>query len=175
MTTDFLADTPVISRIYCPGCEPTTDPTREIVESRYCHFHSPPSGGLDDEAVTTAFLSGVAEAEGHTCRLWADWLRSVRRAAASVVAGAMLGSAVTTWAQAPSAEASGSGVRGDGGRVSCETQLAVATTWAGVIKQQRDQYDVLIATQQVALDKLRAEIEAMKKAAAAREPKGDQP
>jgi hypothetical protein len=35
--------------MYCPGCEPEADPTREILDVRWCESHSPVRGGLDDD------------------------------------------------------------------------------------------------------------------------------
>ena len=34
--TDYTRDTPSLGRTYCPGCEPETDPTSEILDVRWC-------------------------------------------------------------------------------------------------------------------------------------------
>jgi hypothetical protein len=73
--TDFLADAPVVARAYCPGCEPGADPTREILDVRWCDAHAPQRDGPDDATVTSdAFLSGSAEAGGDANRLWCELL-----------------------------------------------------------------------------------------------------
>ena len=73
--TDFLADAPIVARAYCPGCEPGADPTREILDVRWCDAHAPARDGSDDATVTSdAFLSGSAEAGGDANRLWCELL-----------------------------------------------------------------------------------------------------
>ena len=63
--SDWLPDTPCMARTYCPGCEPESDPSVEILDTRWCDHHSPPRDGAVDEAVvTSAYLSGSAEAGG---------------------------------------------------------------------------------------------------------------
>ena len=71
--TDFLTDTPVVARSYCPGCEPHADPHHEILDVHWCDAHVPARDGLDDAAVTSeALLSGSAEAGGDVNRLWCE-------------------------------------------------------------------------------------------------------
>ena len=43
-----------------PSCEPDTDPTRDLVELRWCPTHAPAWGGTDDLLVP--FRGGVATA-----------------------------------------------------------------------------------------------------------------
>ena len=77
--TDHLPDTPGIARAYCPGCEPDTDPSQEILDVRWCESHSPARDGPDDEVVaTSAYLSGSAEAGGDDNRRWCDVLHGRR-------------------------------------------------------------------------------------------------
>lgn len=69
--TDPLADSPALGRPYCPGCEQNADPTREILDPRWCATHTPSWDGLDDARVTTkAILSGNAEAGGRDNASW---------------------------------------------------------------------------------------------------------
>lgn len=73
--TDFLADSTTAARSYCPKCEPNTDPTREILDPKWCATHTPSWAGLDDARVTTeAILSGNAEAGGPDNRRWCEVL-----------------------------------------------------------------------------------------------------
>lgn len=73
--TDFLTDTPVVARSYCPGCEPDTDPVREILDVRWCDAHTPARDGPDDAVVASdAYLSGSAEAGGDVNRRWCELL-----------------------------------------------------------------------------------------------------
>jgi hypothetical protein len=71
--SDYIADTPSIARLYCPGCEPEADPTSEILDVRWCEAHSPVRGGADDEVVSAAaYLSGSSEAGGDDNRRWCE-------------------------------------------------------------------------------------------------------
>ncbi len=75
MTEDYLPDSPVVSRAYCPGCEPEADPTAEVLDVRYCERHAPERDGRDDDAVRSQqYLSGSAEAGGEENRLWCDFV-----------------------------------------------------------------------------------------------------
>jgi hypothetical protein len=48
--SDHLPPTPVVTRDYCPTCEPTVDPVRELVTVFYCGAHAPILlGGADDQ------------------------------------------------------------------------------------------------------------------------------
>src|SRR5437868_1720012 len=63
--TDYTRDTPALGRTYCPGCEPETDPTLEILDVRWCDAHALQHGGADDSLVSaTAYLLGSVEAGG---------------------------------------------------------------------------------------------------------------
>jgi hypothetical protein len=82
--TEYLADSPVVARSWCPGCEPLADPTLEILDVRYCDQHAPARSGSDDTHVTSdSSLSGSAEAGGDANRLWCQLLhREAPRATA---------------------------------------------------------------------------------------------
>jgi len=68
------AVTNCLLRPYCPGCEPGSDPSSEILEMRWCESHTPARDGADDEAVTaSAYLSGSAETGGDSNRRWCTY------------------------------------------------------------------------------------------------------
>jgi hypothetical protein len=63
----------VVVRPYCPGCEPETDPTHDLVELRWCPTHTPAWGGTDDLLVTAnALPGGSGEAGGEDNRRWCE-------------------------------------------------------------------------------------------------------
>ncbi len=73
--TEYVADSPVVARAWCPGCEPFADPTLEILDIRYCDPHSPPRRGEADTTVTPeGWVSGSSEAGGESNRLWCQLL-----------------------------------------------------------------------------------------------------
>ena len=78
--TDAIADTQSLARLYCPGCEPEADPSREILDVRWCDAHAPVRGGLDDDEVLTAaaWMSGSGEAGGEDNRRWCEVLHRAR-------------------------------------------------------------------------------------------------
>jgi hypothetical protein len=79
VVTDYLPDTPNVARAYCPGCEPGADPSREILDVRWCESHCPVRDGADDEIViASAYLSGSAEAGGDDNRRWCAILHGRR-------------------------------------------------------------------------------------------------
>lgn len=85
MVPDYLAESPLVARAWCPGCEPHADPLLEILEVRWCDQHLPSRLGAADSTVTVqGFLSGSAEAGGEANRLWCQLLHRdaarVRRA-----------------------------------------------------------------------------------------------
>ena len=78
--SEIPADSPVVARAWCPGCEPFADPTLQILDIRYCDQHVPGRDGSDDGSVTTdGHLSGSAEAGGDANRLWCELLHGRRR------------------------------------------------------------------------------------------------
>lgn len=80
MTADFMPDTPVMARRYCPTCEPETDPTAEILDITWCTAHEPTRGGEEDARINTyAYLSGSGEVGGDENRAWCDLLHGRRR------------------------------------------------------------------------------------------------
>jgi hypothetical protein len=83
--TDFRADSPVLARLYCPGCEPDADPFAEILDVHWCDAHVPSRDGSDDAAVAAAIVvSGSAEAGGDGNRRWCELFhREARRATPS--------------------------------------------------------------------------------------------
>lgn len=74
--SDFLPDTPALARYYCPGCDHDADPTREILDPRWCNEHEPGRTGSADDRVTTtgAHLSGSADVGGEENKRWCDLL-----------------------------------------------------------------------------------------------------
>ncbi len=64
----------------CPGCMPDVDFTRMAdLTPEWCHEHRPSAEGSDDRRVTSAGVSGFAEAGGEDNRRWCDLLhRGVR-------------------------------------------------------------------------------------------------
>jgi hypothetical protein len=73
--SEYLADSPVVARAWCPGCEPVADPTLEILDIRYCDTHAPARVGSDDAVVTSeGYVSGSTEAGGESNRLWCELL-----------------------------------------------------------------------------------------------------
>ena len=72
--TDFIEPrSSVVVRPYCPSCEPETDPTRDLVELRWCPTHAPAWGGTDDLLVTAnALPGGSGEAGGEDNRRWCE-------------------------------------------------------------------------------------------------------
>jgi hypothetical protein len=70
---DYIRDTVVLGRIYCPGCEPEADPIDEILDVRWCEEHAPRGTGLDDAmAGARLSVSGTSEAGGEGNRRWCD-------------------------------------------------------------------------------------------------------
>ncbi len=73
--TDYLADTPILGRSYCPQCEPDADPLSEILDTRYCENHTPARDGSADELVISqAYMSGSSEAGGCDNTRWCDYI-----------------------------------------------------------------------------------------------------
>jgi len=79
--SDWLPDSPMMARGYCPGCEPAADPLSEILETRYCDSHAPRrDGSEDDQVVAQNYLSGSADAGGDDNRAACDLIhRPTRR------------------------------------------------------------------------------------------------
>jgi hypothetical protein len=64
-----LADTPDVTRIVCPLCEPGADPVRELLTLRRCYAHVVELAGADDHRTPAGTISGGgAEAHGDACR-----------------------------------------------------------------------------------------------------------
>lgn len=79
--SDPIPDTPIVTRAYCPGCEPEADPTQAVLEVRHCAEHSPGWSGQDDAVVTNtgAWMSGSGEAGGDDNRRWCEVLHRKKR------------------------------------------------------------------------------------------------
>ena len=74
MSSDYLPDTPLLARSYCPGCEPDADPFTEILDINFCEKHYPKREGQDDEIVTAqAYMSGSGEAGGYDNQAYCDF------------------------------------------------------------------------------------------------------
>ena len=81
--TDFIEPrSSIVVRPYCPSCEPDTDPTRDLVELRWCPAHAPAWGGSDDLLVTAnALPGGSGEAGGEDNRRWCELIHGARASA----------------------------------------------------------------------------------------------
>jgi len=74
MSGDLL-ETLSVARLYCPGCEPSADPVREILDVRWCATHCPKTDGVEDRKVIAhAYLSSSVEAGGAPNRAVCDLL-----------------------------------------------------------------------------------------------------
>lgn len=71
---DYLPDSPIVTRSYCPTCEPEADPIAEILEVRYCDPHGPVRDGALDNVVTSqSYMSGSGEGGGEDNRRYCDF------------------------------------------------------------------------------------------------------
>lgn len=70
--SDQLDDPPCLGRAWCPECEKTADPSREILDTRYCPDHTQQMTGSADAEVLgePGYLSGNAEVDAETNRAW---------------------------------------------------------------------------------------------------------
>ena len=50
-------------RFYCPGCEPETDPIKEVVSTRYCGVHIPSAAGSEDKEYWTYQLMEAGDVD----------------------------------------------------------------------------------------------------------------
>ena len=96
--TDFIEPrSSVVVRPYCPSCEPDTDPTRDLVELRWCPAHAPAWGGSDDLLVTAnALPGGSGEAGGEDNRRWCELIHGAESALRQEKRGAMRGGTTTS-------------------------------------------------------------------------------
>lgn len=65
---DHLAATPDLGIEWCPRCRPDRDPTREILETRWCAHHAPALGGSADHQVAPGPIGGYTDAGGDYAR-----------------------------------------------------------------------------------------------------------
>ena len=79
--TEYIPSSPNVARLWCPVCEPSADPTAEILDVRYCDAHPPEREGSADVIVRTELgLSGTGEAGGDANRWWCELLHRSARA-----------------------------------------------------------------------------------------------
>lgn len=80
--SDYIAPTAVVTRYYCPRCEPDADPIREALEIRYCSEpHMPGWSGTQDALVgAPGFISAEADAGGESNRRWCEFFHGAYRA-----------------------------------------------------------------------------------------------
>lgn len=76
--TDWLSDTPVMATMYCPGCETERDPTREVLDVRYCADHAPTTVGDADPEVAQNWISGTQEC-GEDNAKWCQLFHRTKR------------------------------------------------------------------------------------------------
>jgi hypothetical protein len=64
--SDYIPETPYMGRQWCPVCEPERDPSREILDTRWCGRHEPSREGTADDGVpkSEGYMSGAHEAGG---------------------------------------------------------------------------------------------------------------
>jgi hypothetical protein len=68
---EYTLATPMLGRPVCLVCEPETDVTAEIIDSRPCRAHQMPARTEADERVPAlAELAGMTEAGGEDNRRW---------------------------------------------------------------------------------------------------------
>jgi hypothetical protein len=84
MSENFLRDTPVVTRPYCPTCEEDVDhAVDELLEIRYCSLHLPPSTGAADaelpESMRESYPAGSGEVTGKDNKAWCDFFHRQRR------------------------------------------------------------------------------------------------
>ncbi|MBI4169040.1 MAG: hypothetical protein HY510_03800 [Acidobacteria bacterium] len=78
--SEHILDTPSVARSYCPGCEPTADSVKEILDVRWCDAHHPEVDGAEDEKlIANAYLSGSAEAGGDPNRAVCDFVHRKKK------------------------------------------------------------------------------------------------
>ena len=78
MDPNYIAETPNLSKDWCPVCEPDLDPLKEILSVKYCWAHPPSMIGSADCTVTACEDPGwqnPGEAGGLHGRLFNDMLR----------------------------------------------------------------------------------------------------
>ena len=82
-----MEDTPSQAIQWCPLCHPDWDPTKDILETRYCETHEPSRGGIDDTTIIASnYMSGSAEAGGVDNMRWCDFLhRDIHNPPPSVI------------------------------------------------------------------------------------------
>jgi len=77
--TDFLNDSPHLARFYCPRCQPELDPSREILETRWCGEHHDAGRGVEDDAVACGYVTSSTEAGGEDNRAWCELFHRKKR------------------------------------------------------------------------------------------------
>jgi hypothetical protein len=84
--TETIRDTPIVTRTYCPGCEPDAEDaeqlraTGQLLEVRWCDPHTPDRAGAEDATVALdSYPAGSGEAGGESNRAWCALLHPRRR------------------------------------------------------------------------------------------------
>jgi hypothetical protein len=76
LTADWdVANTPVVTRDYCPVCDPARDPLAELVTAVLCSEHRPTASGTADEiaaARNQPVYYADPEAGGESNRRWCE-------------------------------------------------------------------------------------------------------
>ncbi len=71
--SDFLPDSPMMVRLYCPTCEPYADDGTALLDTLYCDAHRPSTEGAMDRIVDSSnYLAGSMEAGGEDNRKWCE-------------------------------------------------------------------------------------------------------
>ena len=55
--SELIADTPDLSRLWCPSCQPERDPLSEILRVDYCGTYVPDRTGSEDKAALATMES----------------------------------------------------------------------------------------------------------------------
>ena len=79
--TDDLPDTPFVAQMWCPGCAPKRDETKEVLVVEWCPRHKPSAAGLEDDLAKHelgAFEGFTGETDGASQRAWGKLLRERR-------------------------------------------------------------------------------------------------
>ncbi len=75
--SDYLTDSPCVTRHWCPLCEPELDIYQVLVEEFWCSTHKSVPAGTDDEKIQGYIsVSGNSESEGTTNKLMSDLLNA---------------------------------------------------------------------------------------------------
>lgn len=80
--TDWVRDSPIVTRPFCPVCEADIEQDTSMCEIRFCHMHQPSSSGADDDVIPASmretYPAGSSEAGGLDNRAWCELLHRKR-------------------------------------------------------------------------------------------------